>query len=890
MKKIKLNIKTRFGIFLAIIIVAFAVIISLFVWSIKDVKAYNEYDLKVKELVVEYLTMRRFEQHFLLRHVEDEGFFKSGKNRYLRKHTESYNRLSNKLKRLLEEPLSTELGLDENIVKIEGFNENYNQIFNELAQNIYQRGSVKTGVIGKVYESMNLAMELADNSNVNELIFTLVKNVKDYLITKNPQYVTEFEINFNSLGYRLGAGLNNESLSSGFINQETSGPENKLITALRAFKENFSLLVKLDESIGLSSNEGLNNKLRTEIHKFDPEIESLVTAITNKKEQSLKNSTELLIILIGLLILVIIIYIVRFSSTITRPIDRLNEYIQPLSKGILPENLLELKQKNEFQYMTKAINELIEGLKKTTSFAKTIGKSVFDVDFKPLSSEDALGNSLLSMRTNLVQAQAEEKKRQHEDNLRKWSNEGLAQFNELLRQSAGNIDMLTANIVRHLVNFLDANQSGLFLLNDLNKEDAHLELVATYAYNKERKKKKKIYLGEGLVGMCAVEKSTVYLNDIPEGYLSITSGLGGSSPKSLLIVPLKLEDEIFGVIEIASFNKFKTHEIEFVERVTESISSTLSLAKINTRTTILLEKSQRQAEEMAAQEEEMRQNYEELQATNEESARREAEMSSILNAVNSSSLVVEFDLNGYIINTNEAFLNLLGLSRSEMIGKHQSDFEKMDDAHVRGEEFWQKLRQGEILSDTKNITVNGEIYWLHQVYTPIIDADGKVYKILNLATDITESKNLEQELLDQAEMMAIQEEELRKNLEELESTQKEMADKQIALQEANEKARKNEQTLKASVTKAKEQERKLRTRNAELAEKELALNKQLEELADAKKRLKLEVDDLEASNAKLMSNEKILKKFLKETKENQKKLEDKLKKANEEITKLKGGK
>lgn len=889
MKRLKINIKTRFGIFLGIIIIAFAVIISLFVLSIKDLRTYNDYNLKVKELVVEYLNMRRFEQHFLLRYSEDEAFFKSGKNRYLRKHTESYNQLSDKLKRLIEDPLSKELEPDEHLGKIVEFNDSYNKIFNDLAQSLYQRGSVKTGVIGKIYESMDQSVALAPNSDLKDLITSLTKNVKDYLITKNPQYVTEFEINFNSLGYRLGAGLNNESLSSGFINQET-GTENKLITALRAFKENFNLLVNLNERIGLNSSEGMNNKLSSEIHKFDPEIESLATAIKNKKEASLKKSTELLVVLISLLILVIIIYIIRFSRTITIPISKLNDYLQPLSKGILPDKLLGLKQKNEFRYMTKALNELIEGLKKTTSFAKTIGESVFDVDFKPLSSEDALGNSLLSMRTNLIQAQTEEKKRQHEDNLRKWSNEGLAQFNELLRQSAGDIDQLTANIVRHLVNFLDANQSGLFLLNDLKKEDTHLELVATYAYNKERKKTKKIYLGEGLVGMCAVEKSTVYLNDIPEGYLSITSGLGGSSPKSLLIVPLKLEDEIFGVIEIASFNKFKTHEIEFVERVTESISSTLSLAKINTRTTILLEKSQRQAEEMAAQEEEMRQNYEELQATNEESARREAEMSSILNAVNSSSLVVEFDLNGYIISTNEAFLKLLGLSRSEMIGKHQSDFEKMDEEHVRGEEFWQKLRKGEILSDTKNITVNGEIYWLHQVYTPIIDADGKVYKILNLATDITESKKLEQEMLDQAEMMATQEEELKKNLKELEATQKEMADKQIALQEANEKARKNEQSLKAAATKAKDQERKLRTRNAELAEKELILSKQIEELEENKKRIKIDIDDLEASNAKLISNEKILKKFLKETKENQKKLEEKLKKAEDEIKKLKRSK
>lgn len=892
MKKIKLNIKTRFGIFLGIIIIAFAVIIYLFVWSVRDLQYYNDYNLNVKELVVEYLTMRRFEQHFLLRHVEDKGFFKSGKNRYLRKHTESHNRLNNKLEKLIGEPLTEKLGLDVNLEKIKEYSDNYERIFNELAQKIYLKGSVSTGSIGKVHENMDMAIELVNETGTRELILKLVQNVKDYLITKNPHHATIFNVNFNTLSFQVGQRLNNKSLSYTGISKTdttiTSG--NKLIVTLNMFKENFNRLVKLDETIGLSSSEGLNNDLRTEIHKFDPEIELLVETISNKKEESLKNMTQLLIVLIGLLVLIIIFYIIRFSGSITRPIDKLNEYLQPLSKGLLPDKLLVLKQENELFDMTKAINELIEGLKKTTSFAETIGQGVFDVDFKPLSSQDVLGNSLLSMRTNLVQAQIEVKKRQHEDDLRKWSNEGLAQFNELLRQSAGNIDLLTASIVRHLVNFLGANQSGLFLLNDIKKEDTHLELVATYAYNRERKKQKKIYLGEGLVGMCAVEKSTVYLNDIPVGYLSISSGLGGSGPRSLLIVPLKLEDEIFGVIEIASFNKFKKHEIEFVERVTESISSTLSLAKINTRTSALLEKSQRQAEEMAAQEEEMRQNYEELQATQEESARKEAEMSSIINAINSSSLVIEFDLNGYIINTNQAFLDLLGLSRSEMIGKHQSDFEKMDDAHILAQDFWKKLRNGESISEIMSITVDEKTHWLYQVYTPITDADGEVYKILNLATDITESKNLEQELLEQAEMMAIQEEELRKNLEELELTQQEMADKQIALKEANEKATLNEQSMKETVTNAKEQERKLRTRNAKLAENEFELRKNIQELEDTKKRLKLENDDFEASNNKFLANEKILKKFLKDAKENQKKIEEDLKKANLELNKLKGKK
>jgi PAS domain S-box-containing protein len=877
--KLRLTIQNRFLILVGLIGISGITIIILFYSTISEIHNNNIAKANVDELVVEYQKIQQIVQDFQIAYAEDQGFLKSGNSRYIRNFDASQNKLESLIQAINQSGLPSELDLSENMERLVAANFSYAKATKELANQLYLKGSKSTGKIGELLKNAENCLQLSPNQNFAEQIGKLNKLLADYMLNKEPDYNDKFTATFNQLSFLVSGNVVSPNLN--LVNDSTlipaeSGKNQKFIEEINQYKSNFIALVKIDQKIGFNSNEGLQKEIKDEAAKFDPELRVITNAIAEKSKNLSTTNFWLILIVVAALMLSTLLYGIAFSRYLIGELRKLNKYLLPLSKGNLPGTYMDLGQSNELQQMTKSINELIQGLKKTTSFAEKIGRGIFTTEFEPLSSQDALGNSLIEMRKNLIKAQEEEKNRQHQDNLRKWANEGLAEFNEILRQSAGDIDALTSSIVRNMTKFLKANQAGLFLINDTKKDDIHLELVATYAYDQERKKQKKIYIGEGLVGMCAVEKATVYLEDIPQGYLSITSGLGGASPKCLLIVPLKLENEIFGAIEIASFNKLKSHEIEFVERVTESISSTLSLAKINTRTSMLLEKSQRQAEEMAAQEEEMRQNYEELQATQEESARREAEMSSILQAINSSSLVVEFDLNGYIISANQAILDLLKIESSDLIGKHQSDFEKMDEQNIRPEEFWERLRRGEIITESHRIMVEDRTYWLHEVYTPILDANGKAYKILNLATDITESKKLEQELLEKAEQMVLQEEELRRNLIELEATQAEMDRKQQELSSANAKIKENESFLQESIEASKEHERRLKARNAELVEREVVFQKQLQETEYSMKVLKIQLEECEKAKSKLESSEGTLKKFVKEAKDQHKNLESKL--------------
>jgi len=341
---------------------------------------------------------------------------------------------------------------------------------------------------------------------------------------------------------------------------------------------------------------------------------------------SIFNKFERFIMILGIaLILISSVIALILTRTTVRPINRVKGILNSMCLGVLPNQKLKVRN-DEIGDMSAALNDLIDSFRKFTSFAKEIGKGNYNVRFEPLSEQDDLGNALLEMRDNLKKAAEEDDKRKTEDEQRNWASQGIARFSELLRENNDNLEELSYQIIQNLVKYTNGNQGGLFLLNHEDEDHSRIELKAAYAYSRRKYLDKHIEPGVGLVGRAVQEGETIYMTEIPDNYINITSGLGDANPRSLLIVPLKINDEVHGVIEMASFEEFQPYQIEFVERVAENIASTLSTVKINIRTNELLEKSQQQAEEMKAQEEEMRQNMEELKATQEESSRREKEL------------------------------------------------------------------------------------------------------------------------------------------------------------------------------------------------------------------------------------------------------------------------
>ncbi len=444
--------------------------------------------------------------------------------------------------------------------------------------------------------------------------------------------------------------------------------QTEIMDNLRTFEDYEDSMVKF------MAEESLSSQILPQMGKLQGELEKLIAAKMKEKENAnqqqtasfdtLSNATILLALVVIVLGVIIAMIITR---TITGPVSYMKEIVLRLSKGILPEESKRKFSKDEIGEMALALEKLVAGLKSTSGFAENIGKGNYTASFAPLSQEDVLGNSLLEMRDNL-QAVAEK------DNRRNWATEGMARFGEILRKHNDNINTLSDTILSNLVKYVAANQGGLYVVNDEDAQDPYLEMAACYAWDKKKYVEQKVYPGDGLTGQAWLEKETIYLTDVPADYISITSGLGEANPSCILIVPLKVNDEVYGLIEVASFNTFEDYQIEFIEKIAESIASTLSSVKINERTQRLLEDSQQLTEQMRAQEEEMRQNMEELQATQEEMERSQQDRKDKEQIINSTHLMIELSEGFKIGLVNATTTQTLGYREEEL---HNMLFNKL---------------------------------------------------------------------------------------------------------------------------------------------------------------------------------------------------------------------
>ena len=310
-----------------------------------------------------------------------------------------------------------------------------------------------------------------------------------------------------------------------------------------------------------------------------------------------------------------------------------------------------------------------------TQFIKALGSAESNNLLLSEEFEQSTNNELLQelklLEVKLRNVAEEEKQRN-------WSAIGLANFSQLLREHDDDLEKLTSSFLSKLVAYVNANQGSIFVKTELNGRIV-LEQKACYAYDRKKFVTAIIEIGEGILGQTFLEKETTLLTEVPDNYVHITSGLGDATPRSLVLVPIKVNDDVLGILELASFSVFPAHVVQFLEKVCESLASTISSAQIKIQTNELLKESQLKTEQMKSQEEELRQNLEELQATQEEMERKQRELDqkgNLIQLILDNLPIPTFvkDDQGVYTMVNKAQASLLGLLEDKIIGRDDTFF------------------------------------------------------------------------------------------------------------------------------------------------------------------------------------------------------------------------
>lgn len=743
MKKISFN--TFFFILFASILFSIAIISVLVINKFHKIQNIRNYSKQYENFTLEWFDAQKSQYNFLTKYKDDQIFFQSEQNKFIKKYQIKSTNCLNKIDSLLLERNTTKLEIYDDFQLYKDNIYNINGLFNDITHTVFLRGSKNTGIIGNIFSFYSTIIVSTSNEiylrYVEQMNFAFLNYLNDPSIT----YYNTFLESFSELNFLLTQ--TNKLRDTSVVDTTTLvlSSNQKLkdfIDNLNNYKQSFSKLVNFDRKLFLNEQSNLMKSLSEANDNFNEIVltnKEIIDANYFKSNTSVNTS---LIVFLIILLLFAVLALIIVPPLIVKRIDDFKEYITPLKYGQIPEFMSTKIFFIDLVNIYGTIENFVKSLKTASEFANEIGKGNFGYNYKPISNQDELGNALILLRDNLQKAKEEEKKRKKEDDVRLWINTGIAKFSDILRQS-NNLETLSSLVIKELVNYVGANQGGIFVLNDERKDNILLELTASYAYSKERKKRKVFHLGESLVGTCAVEKASIFMTDIPEDYISITSGLGEATPRCLLLTPLKFEENVLGVIEIASFEMIQNYKIEFVERIAESFASTISIAKINQQTVKLLETAKIEAEQRTLKEEELRQNLEELRATQEKLTIQQDELSKLLGVISETAIVVEFDVNGNFINVPEKFLRVLNLSLNDLLGHNVAEFDASSDSKLSNLEFWQQLFEGKPQKVLyKYDRLQDEEIWFSLNLHAWSDKSGEIIKFIGVFIDISEQVRL----------------------------------------------------------------------------------------------------------------------------------------------------
>lgn len=599
MKIKNLSIKSKLLIAFFLLFLFSSIIAAYSYYSINFVVLNNPSKSIIDNINVTYLSAKQNEKNFITYDTKEELFLTEGTSQYLinlEKNIQTILKRKEELKELnfANSPLALDL-----LSQLEKELTTYEGLIKKIAEAYKKRGFKTFGIEGELRKSIH-GIEKSGLVFDEAKMLMLRRHEKDFFLRKDVSYLGKFKADA-------------ATFSSSLIENENTIA---LLDPLSKYMAQFEEIVNIEIAIGLDEKSGLIGEIALNTDR----ITSIIKDLNSTAEQNIKtavtNTMYLLFLLIVLQIGLSVLLVFYFIKAIVKPIELINSKAKTLAKGKIP-SIDKVDGNDEVAQTQHSFNELIDKTKNAIKFAHKIGEGDFEYKFKA-HSKDKMGNALLEMRQKLRDIQVQQELAKVEEEKQNWATEGVAFFGELLRKSNNNLQEMSYEVLKHIADYVNAQQGGIYIKNKGEGNKDVLTLSAVFSGDRRKYTTKQLDFGEGIIGQTAKENKKVVFSKIPESYNNIDTGMANFKPAMVLVIPLSVNGEIQGVMELSSIAKFEDHVILFLEKLAESIASTIANVRVNETTKVLLENSQKMSEELRAQEEELRQNQEEMQATQEE--------------------------------------------------------------------------------------------------------------------------------------------------------------------------------------------------------------------------------------------------------------------------------
>jgi HAMP domain-containing protein/putative methionine-R-sulfoxide reductase with GAF domain len=308
------------------------------------------------------------------------------------------------------------------------------------------------------------------------------------------------------------------------------------------------------------------------------------------------------------------------KNTVNAMVDQLNRFASEVTRvarevgveGKLGGQAQSAEIAGVWKDLTDNVNQLAANLTNQVRAISDVATAVTQGDLTRQVGVEANGEvAELKDKLNEMIRNLRETTRQNTE--QDWLKTNLERFTRMLQ---GQRDLATVSnlILSELAPLVSAQHAVFYsMTSPSDGSEPLLKFQAGYGYDERKHLLTTFRVGQGLVGQCAREKQRILLTDVPSEYVRINSGLGDFAPLNIIVLPVLFEGSVRAVVELASFSPFSEAHQTFLDQLPESIGLVLNTIEADTLTEDLLKRSQSQAEELRAQQAELRESNEDLE-------------------------------------------------------------------------------------------------------------------------------------------------------------------------------------------------------------------------------------------------------------------------------------